>query len=227
MTALHPASVRESWDETAALRGVRLELPAGLLPSYRVPGQYVKLRAGATEGYFAFANAPGAVAELLVKRGSPVGDAVAALGPGAAVEVSEAQGPGFPVAASEGRDLLLFAAGSGITPLRAVVGHVTAARARFCRVILFYGQRRPDDFAYRDEHPRWQAAGVELVPVVSNPEGTSWSGDTGHVQDALLHLRPSTERAVAFLCGMKPMVAGVSEALASLGLPRERVHLNY
>jgi NAD(P)H-flavin reductase len=229
MSTLHAASVREVWDETPYLRGLRLEIdvPAGAPSTHRAPGQYVKLRAGDQEGYFALANPPGSPAELLVKRGGAVGDALAGLGGGARIEVSDAQGRGYPVDESAGRDLLLFAAGSGITPIRAVIAHVAGLRTRYGHVTLFYGHRRPDEFAYRGELGAWTQANVDVVHVVSQPDGSGWSGATGHVQDVLLSAHPSTERAVAFVCGMKPMVAAVTDALASLGLPKERVHLNY
>lgn len=227
MSTLYAASVHEAWDETPALRGLRLALPISVSSTYRTAGQYLKLRVGGHEGWFALASAPGAPAELLVKRGAAVGDALAGLSPGAALESSLALGRGFPVEENAGRDLLLLAAGSGITPIRAVVGQVAATRQRYGRVMLFYGQRRPEEFAYRAEERAWQEAGIEVVRVVSRPDGDGWSGATGHVQEALLAARPATENAVAFLCGMKPMVAGATEALIGLGLAKERIYLNY
>ena len=227
MSTLHSASIREAWDETPSLRGLRLELPAAVGSTYRTPGQYLKLRAGEHEGWFAIASAPGSPIELLVKRGGAVGDAVAGLDAGISIEVSEAQGRGYPVAESAGRDLLLLAAGSGITPIRAVIRHVTADRHRFGRVTLFYGQRHPDEFAYRAEECAWCQADVEIVRVVSQPSDSGWSGAVGHVQEALIRARPATENGSAFLCGMKSMVAGATAALIGLGLPKERIHLNF
>ncbi|MSP58866.1 MAG: oxidoreductase [Myxococcales bacterium] len=227
MNGFHAAAVRHAWDETADLRGLRLDVAPEVLGSHRRSGQYLTLRVGAQEGFFALASAPGQSTELLVKRGSAIGDAVAALAEGTEVETSEVEGKGYPIEESAGGDLLLFAAGSGITPIRAAIRQLLATRERFGRVLLFYGQRRPGDFAYRTEHADWAQAGIELVPVVSRPDGAEWSGATGHVQDAVLAVRPSVERATALLCGMKGMVSGVTAALGTLGLPRERVFLNY
>jgi sulfhydrogenase subunit gamma (sulfur reductase) len=227
MSDLHPAAVATAWDETRELRGVRLEVPAEVRATHRLPGQYLKVRAGDKEGYLALASAPGKVPELLVKRGGALGDAIAALEGGAPVSISDAQGKGYPVEENAGRDLLLFAAGSGITPIRALLDHVIAHRPSYGRVLLFYGHRAPGDFAYQQEHATWTAAGIELIKVVSRPDGTDWSGATGHVQDALLARKPPVERATAFLCGMKGMVAGVTAALESLGLDKQRIFLNY
>jgi NAD(P)H-flavin reductase len=62
--------------------------------------------------------------------------------------------------------------------------------------------------------------------VHSRPDAAH-DGLGGYVQDALLAVRPRTDDAVAFLCGMKPMVLAVTETLVGLGLPRERVFLNH
>lgn len=226
MSELHRATVEAAWDETRELRGLRLEVGADVRATHRLAGQYLKVRAGDKEGLLALATAPGRPPELLVKRGAPLGDALAALEPGAPVAISDAQGKGFPVEESAGRDLLLFAAGSGITPIHAVLELVMSERARFGEVLLFYGHRAPGDFAYATTHDAWTRSGVELVKIVSRPDET-WRGVIGHVQDALLARRPSVTRASAFLCGMKPMVTGVTDALTSLGMAKERVFLNY
>jgi NAD(P)H-flavin reductase len=71
-----------------------------------------------------------------------------------------------------------------------------------------------------------RAAGIELVEVLSGSD-EKWRGARGHVQDALVAMRPGVERASAFLCGMKGMVSGVTEALTAMGMPREQIFLNY
>src|SRR5207237_921160 len=90
--------VIRSWDETPHFHALSVELGA-LGASHRAPGQVVKLRArDVGEGYFALANAPspGGSAELLLKRGGAVADAVIGRrAPG--VEVTAPFGRGFPV----------------------------------------------------------------------------------------------------------------------------------
>ncbi len=228
-----PVTVVAAWDETPTLRGLQLELGSALRGLHRVPGQVLKLRApDIGDGYFALANAPrgdGPV-ELLVKRGGAIADAVIArAAPGAEVHASAPHGRGFPVDAAHGRDLLLFAAGSGITPIRALVHHLAADRDRFGRAALFYGQRDRGDFAYEREFADWERAGVRVFPVASRPAG-EWDGERGYVQAAAAARAfggVSLDGAVAFVAGMKPMVAGVREALAAAGLPADRVFLNF
>jgi NAD(P)H-flavin reductase len=222
--------VADAWDETAALRGVAVEL-GGLAAAHVTPGQVLRVRApGGGEGYFALASAPRARAELLVKRGAPVADAIIAHArAGATLEVSAPFGRGFPVEHADSHEVLLFAVGSGISPIRALVTHFIATRAPLGRVTLWYGQRGESDFAFAREHDAWTGAGVRLRLCCSGAPSTAWTGGRGHVQDvARLDLAGgSLDGAVAYLCGMKGMVASVRELLATVGVPAERTFLNY
>src|SRR5580704_18089855 len=127
-----PIQVREAWDETPALRGVRLESDAAFGELHRHPGQLVQVQApGSRPGLFALANGPGSgrATELLVRRGTAIADAiVSAASPGAWLEPTEPHGPGFSVDHAMGRDVLLFATGSGITPIRALIQHLVERR---------------------------------------------------------------------------------------------------
>lgn len=216
-------------DATPLLRRLEVRHDAAPTPQYTVAGQYLKVQApGGQAGMFALAQAPGRPLELLVKRGGPVADSLVALGEGDVVLLSGAQGKGFPVAEAAGRDVWLFAVGSGIAPIRALVQALVADqdRARHGKVTLYEGQREPEHFGFAAERAAWRAAGVTVVEVLSRPHH-NWSGRTGHVQNALLEDRPDGAGAVAYLCGMKAMVEGVRETAATLGLPRERTFLNY
>lgn len=225
--------VLDAWDETPSFRGIRLALPPALAREHVRPGQVVKVRApGVGEGFFALASAPdpGGTAELLVKRGGRVADAaIAAARPRGALELTRPFGNGFPVEEAEGRDVLLFAAGSAIGPIRALVQHVIAHRNRFGRATLFYGQRHGAEFAYRPEHLGWERRGVRVVLCPSG-EDDAWVGLRGHVQEVARSLAfggVAPADAVAYVAGMTAMVEDVRKTLATDGIPPERVHANF
>jgi sulfhydrogenase subunit gamma (sulfur reductase) len=230
-TAYSDVPLIEAWDETETLRALKFKLPSGYATEHRVPGQVVKVRTSAGEGYFALSSAPGAPeAELLVKRGAPAADLIAATEPGKPLAVSTPFGRGFPVEHGEGRDLLIFAVGSGITPVRSLVRHIGAARARFGRVVVFYGQRAAGEFAYGREHDAWAQSGMTVVLCASRASDESATLLRGYVQDVAErrdYFGVDRARAVAYLCGHKAMVAGVRETLARAGIPADRTYLNY
>jgi sulfhydrogenase subunit gamma (sulfur reductase) len=230
-TPYEAVPVLAAWDETPSLRALRVGL-GPLAASHAVPGQVVKLRAPSGEAYFALASAPAtdATVDLLLKRGGRIADElVASALPGARIETSAPFGKGFPIGQAEGRDLLLFAAGSGIAPVRALVQHVIAHRNRFHRVSLFYGQRRGADFAYRAEHLDWERHGVRVVLCPSDAD-EAWPGVRGRVQEvarALALAGSDPAGTEAYVCGMTAMVNEVRATLKDAGVPPERVHLNF
>jgi len=230
-TTFHDAPVIEAWDETSAFRGIRLAFPAPLAGAHAHPGQVVKIRTAFGEGFFALASAPGqGRAELLVKRGGRIADAIVAQArPGQSLRLTQPFGNGFPVDAAAGKDALLFAAGSGIAPVRALVQHIIADRQRFNRVTLFYGQRHGADFAYRGEMLGWERGGVRVVLCPSRADDV-WEGVRGRVQQVASALSFAGSRlgeTFAFVSGMAAMVEDVRRTLAEAGVPLERVYSNF
>ncbi|MCB9758683.1 MAG: NAD-binding oxidoreductase [Alphaproteobacteria bacterium] len=198
-----------------------------LLGGYTIPGQFVQLRLGEDKpGFFAIASAPGQdTLEFLVQRGGGVSAALCALEPGATVAMSAPMGKGFDVTRLAGRDALLFATGSGISAVRSVIesrswgGH---------RATLFYGARTPARMAWQDHFDDWRARGLTVVPVISRPEGTGWTGKTGYVQHAYRDAPyPTVNDAVAVLCGVKGMVEEITAMLIGAGLHEDHVLMNY
>jgi NAD(P)H-flavin reductase len=223
--------VADAWDETSALRALRIALPPALAARHEKPGQVVKVDTAAGDGYFALATAPsaGGQVELLVKRGGKVADLLASAQPGGTLLVTEPFGRGFPVEAALGRDVLLFAAGSGIAPIRALIQALLRRRDEVNRLTLFYGQRHGSEFAYRAEHLAWERRGVRVVLCPSSADD-AWEGVRGRVQEVARTLGfggARLDEAAAFVCGMSTMVTDVRETLARAGVAPDRVHVNF
>jgi len=230
-TEHRPAFVTGAWDETPGLRALRLVLPPALASHHLRAGQVLKARAVPGEGFFAIASAPSTDGriDLLLKRGGKVADALIATAlPEHTVDVTEPFGRGYPVEDALGRDVLLFAAGSGIAPIRALVQALVARRDDVGRVTLFYGQRHGGEFAYRGEHLAWERHGIRVV-LCPSAEDAAWSGVRGRVLEVARSLAFGGARlpdAAAFVSGMSPMVAEVRATLAEAGVPAERIHVN-
>jgi NAD(P)H-flavin reductase len=192
------------------------------------PGQYLKVALdGAGEGYFALSTAPGDgdLVELLVKTTSKLGGAIAALPPGARLKLSGPLGRGFPLEKARGKDVLLFATGSGLGAIRPLLRVLLKERAAYGKVTLFVGVRTPAGFAYARDLTAWEAAGVRVLRTVSQPGASGWKGLVGYVQAHLGDV--DAQHAVAFVVGQDAMVRGVSEALAARGQPADSVFKNH
>lgn len=144
---------------------------------------------------------------------------------GAPLWASDPQGPGFPLERARGRPLLLFAGGSGIGAIRAVVETLLPRREAFGPVSLFYGVRSPELFCFRESFETWRRHGVDVIEVVSRDP--SYAGLRGYVQEALPASLERASEAVAFVCGRPEMERDVTDALVARGVSATNVFRNW
>lgn len=220
---------------------LKVEVPAETAAEYKVPGQYVQVRLNEDTKplFLAIASAPdseNASFDFLVKK-TDGNEWMTGIKAGAAIEVSQVLGNGYAIAENlDGfkfdfptQNVLLFAAGSGIAPIKAAVESgqldVSADSARTSR--LYYGERTASDLCYVDRFAEWEKSGFEVVPVLSQPDG-DWQGRTGYVQTALEEDGIAIPRnSGALLCGMKGMTEAVKELLTKAGVFDGRVLFNF
>ena len=194
-----------------------------------IPGQIAILGvAGEEPAYFAFASAPDdAELEVLVKQKLGASKVLYDMQEGDEITLLGVCGSGFDLDQQKHRDLVFVAMGTGVAPLRSALRHVMKYREDFGQLVVLYGARTPDDFAYRDEVQSWADAGVELRQVISRPDGHDWSGPTGYVQSLLDHVLPDLPSPVALICGSREMIEQTRERLGKMGFKPEEILTNY
>lgn len=139
------------------------------------------------------------------------------LEPGATLDVLPPSGTFTP--ASPGRDLLLFAGGSGITPVLSIVK--TALTRGEGRITLVYANRDERSVIFADELQRLTEKNPERLTVLHWLESVQGLPTTGMLR-ALAAPYPDRD---TFVCGPRPYMTAVRQALRELGTPRERVHV--
>ncbi|CRK59606.1 Phenylacetate-CoA oxygenase/reductase, PaaK subunit [Alloactinosynnema sp. L-07] len=222
MTEPRVLRVAEVVDETADARTIVFDADFPY-----APGQFLTLRipsdqCGSVARCYSLSSSPhqGGLPGITVKRtvdgyaSNWVCDNVRA---GSTIEVLPPSGIFTPK--SLDADLLLFAGGSGITPILSILRSALCAGSG--RIVLFY--------ANRDESSVIFAAALRAL-AAANPERLTVFHWLESVQ-GLPTVAQLTELARpfatfdAFTCGPAPFMKAVTEALKSLGLPRERRHL--
>jgi NAD(P)H-flavin reductase len=194
-----------------------------------IPGQVAILGVpGEEPAYFAFASAPDdAELQVLVKQKLGASKVLYDLREGDEIELLGICGNGFDLDHQKHRDLVFVAMGTGVAPLRSALRHVLKHREDFGQLVVLYGARTPEDFAYRDEVQSWVDAGVELRQVISRPDGHDWSGPTGYVQSLLDHVLPDLSSPVALICGSSEMIDETRERLETMGFKPQDILTNY
>jgi 3-ketosteroid 9alpha-monooxygenase subunit B len=115
--------------------------------------------------------------------------------------------------------LLLFAAGSGITPVMSIVKSVLAAGSG--RVVLVYANRDEQSVIFATELAALAAEYPARLTVIHWLESVQGLPAT----PTLTALAKPFAAYEAFICGPAPFMTAVRAALSDLGMPRERVHL--
>lgn len=134
-------------------------------------------------------------------------------------------------AAAAGRTYVGFAAGSGITPILSIIKTVLK-REPESRIVLFYGNRSSASIIFKDALEDLKDRFVERLAVhhVLSREAQEiplLSGRiTGDKVEALLRTVGAVEAVDdVFLCGPLGMIEEVKAALACLGVPEVRIHV--
>jgi ring-1,2-phenylacetyl-CoA epoxidase subunit PaaE len=130
------------------------------------------------------------------------------------------------------RWFMLFAAGSGITPVFSILKTILAAEPQSF-VSLLYGSRRRTDIIYQSELDELRnrfPSRFKLVHTLSDPD-PDWYGETGRISgDKIMHLvedlkpvTPFSETQV-FMCGPAEMMDAISPVILSQGVRSDCLH---
>eukprot|EP00526_Cylindrotheca_closterium_P017880 CAMPEP_0113610856 /NCGR_PEP_ID=MMETSP0017_2-20120614/5247_1 /TAXON_ID=2856 /ORGANISM="Cylindrotheca closterium" /LENGTH=305 /DNA_ID=CAMNT_0000519767 /DNA_START=44 /DNA_END=961 /DNA_ORIENTATION=+ /assembly_acc=CAM_ASM_000147 len=232
----------EAANESGSTVRITVQVPPETAAEYKTPGQYVQmiLNEDTKPLFLAIASAPdaeNAYFEFLIKKTDNNGwitDAAV----GSQVQISQVLGNGFPMEENlEGfkfdfptQNVLLFAAGSGIAPLKAAMesGQLNVGGGGGGRTArLYYGVQTSEDLCYVEDFAKWEQMGFQVVPVLSQP-GPEWGGRTGYVQNCLEEDGvPIPRNSGALLCGMKGMAESVTAILTKAGVFEGRVLTNF
>ncbi len=236
MSRFHSLVVSDVRRETADAVSLAFAIPAADAAAFAfAPGQYLTLRttqdgAEIRRSYSICAGLDDGELRVAIKHvpgGAFSAYANTRLKPGDSVEVMPPQGN---FAAPTGRLYLALAAGSGITPILSIL-RSRLARDPHCRFVLLYGSRSTAEILFRtqledlkDRH----LGRLSLQHILSREQQDIPALNGRLTPDKLRQLLPGLVDPAtvdaAFLCGPDTMIDQLTETLAELGLPQDRIH---
>ena len=236
----HTLTISDVRRETPDAVSLAFAVPERLRTAYRyTPGQYLTLRAtidgeDVRRSYSICSGLDDGELRVVIKRlagGAFSNWANEHLRVGDTLSVMTPDGRfGVPIEPGSPRTLVAFAAGSGITPVMAILKSVLRREAGRC--FLFYGNRSTADIIFREQLEDLKDRYLARLSVfhVLSREQQDIAMLNGHLDAAkvgvlMRSVAPVASVDQAFICGPQPMIEGLETALAGLGMARERVHV--
>ncbi len=226
-------TVLEVVTETPDVKTFRLDNSAGAIPRH-FPGQFLKVCASIagreTWRSFTISSSPDAPAQLdLTIKRNPGGELSNwihdAVEPGTLLTVKGPQGGFFFDSQAHREPVVLVSAGSGITPMMAILRHLAVNdAARPCAFL--HGARTQADIIFPDQcHQLAQAMPNLKYHVTLSQPAETWSGLCGRVNfETIQTLVSEWEASRYFLCGPGDFMEALRESLVAAGVPPQRIH---
>jgi NAD(P)H-flavin reductase len=218
--------VRRVRRETADVATLELTPPSGFA---FIAGQFNMLYMfGLGEVAISLSGDPAEESRIVhtVRAVGAVSSAITRLRRGQIIGVRGPYGSYWPVAESEGSDIIIVAGGLGLAPLRPVIYCVLAHRELYGRVVVLYGARGPADILFRRELEAWRRRLDVDIAVTVDHAAADWRGNVGVVPGLVPRAPVDPDHAVAMVCGPEIMMRFTIDALRQRGLAMDRIFVS-
>ena len=147
---------------------------------------------------------------------------------GAVIGVRGPYGNGFPLERMEGRNVVIVGGGFAFTTLRSLTRFVLheANRGKFKNLTVIYGARNPGELIYKYDLEAWSNRNDVNLNVTIDRAVPGWTGLVGFVPAVLKEVAPSSDNAIAIICGPPIMIRFTMPVINELGFSDEDVFLS-
>jgi len=242
MARFHLLKVKDVKRETPEAVSVAFEVPPQQQPEYLFKmGQYItlkfKVNGEEIRRSYSICTAPHemelrvAVKEVQGGKGSEFINRNLKLGD--TVEVMTPMGTfNTPLKGANKKHYVLFAGGSGITPMMSIIKSVLYVEKQ-SSITLFYANKNEDTSIFKAEleslaatHPNLKLVLVYDAPKASLPE-LNCGMVTQQKAETLVKAMSCEKADEYFICGPGPLMENVKLALEGLKVAKEKIHIEY
>lgn len=243
MARFHTLKIKDIRRETSEAVSVAFEVPPQMQPEYQFKqGQYITLKLNIkgeeVRRSYSLCSSPFSERELRVAIKEVAGGKVSTyinreLKEGDSMEVMTPMG-NFHTVLSGGRsrNYVLFAGGSGITPMMSILKSVLYVEKQ-SKVTLIYANKNEESTIFKTEIESIASSNPNLtvVYVFDQPHAKISDLQTGIVTAdkarALIENFGGMNADEYFICGPGPMMENVKAALEGLKIAKEKIHIEY
>jgi len=132
-------------------------------------------------------------------------------------------GNGFPLGELKNKNIMMFAGGTGIVPLKAMIDYIRSHQKNFDKIQFFYGAKNPENIFFQKELGSYRKF-AEILLTVEAPSN-NWEENIGLVTSLISKKTVIADNSAALLCGPPVMYKRVAEKLQKLGFENKKIYL--
>jgi len=193
-----------------------------------IPGQFAEISIiGKGECPIGIASSPteeGTIKFTIKKMGTvtsafhncDIGDTIGVRGP---------LGNGWPMEELKGKNIVVIGGGFAFSTLRSLVLYVLDEKHRkdYGDLTVIYGNRDSGEVLYRDVLEEWEKRDDIEVVLTIDREEEGWTRKVGFVAAIVKEVAPSSENAVAVVCGPPIMIKTAQDELEKLNWKDDQI----
>lgn len=225
------AEVVERIQESPTIFTLRLRFTdAAAQAGYRFePGQFNMLhRFGAGEVPISIISDPqdDQLFDHSIRELGRVTHGLAGLRAGDRVGIRGPFGRGWPLAAANGRDVVIITGGLGCAPTVAVIHYIMRRREQFGRLTIIQGVKHSSDLLWRSRYEEWARQPRTQVLIAADVAGPLWPWHVGSVAEVFARADIDPRNALAMLCGPEGMMRAAADHLRTRGVADTSIWLS-
>lgn len=193
-----------------------------------IPGQFSELSIfGKGECPIGIASSPtekGSI-KFTIKKMGTVTSAFHNMEVGEKIGIRGPLGNGWPIEQMKGKNIIIIGGGFAFSTLRSLTEFILDDKHRddYEDLTLIYGNRDPGEVLYKNDIQRWEKReDIKVVLTIDN-EAEGWDYKIGYVAPIVKEVDPSSENALAAVCGPPIMIKTTIDVLEELEFRDEQI----
>ncbi len=244
MARFHDIKIKSISPETPHAKVITFDIPAQLLSDFNyVPGQYItiEVEVNGNKERRAYSLCSSPVSDSLPSVGvkkvefgkvsTYLNDVAQA---GQTVRLMEPMGNFKYVTDAANRNhLVLYAGGSGITPMMAITKSLLQQEPN-SQITLFYANRNTESIMFKNvlDDLAIRYSNFKVVYTLDNAEA-GWNGKVGYLDKAMTesllneYIGAELANVKHYMCGPGPMMDQIDDALIAKGVAKDKIHREF
>jgi len=228
---IHMAAIVEKRQETAGIETYRLKLvDETVRQAYRFSaGQFNMVYAfGVGEVAISIVSDPDEPEFLdhTIRAVGRVTKALARLHVGDRLGIRGPFGQGWPLEASQGKNVVIVTGGLGCAPVVGAIEYIFRRRKQYGSVKILHGVKTPHDLLYRERFDAWRRHPDTEVLLTSDKPDKTWHYHVGVVTELFEQVAVDPARTVVLICGPEIMMRLGVPILMQRGIPAAAIYVS-